>query len=116
MLGTPAPTWVKIAAWIAVIASIAMTVRGVLRASALQTVLWTFASIGLVLVGVVLFLHRGFLIWDPSVYYFSRIPSEIDAITAATTVIGGIIFSVIGASIPAARAQRRVRIEDGRVE
>ncbi len=104
MLGTPAPTWVKIAAWIAVIASIAMTVRGVLRASALQTVLWTFASIGLVLVGVVLFLHRGFLIWDPSVYYFSRIPSEIDAITAATTVIGGIIFSVIGASIPAARA------------
>jgi lipoprotein-releasing system permease protein len=44
------------------------------------------------------------MVWDPSVYYFSRIPNSLDWVTASTTVIGGVIFSVVGASIPAARA------------
>ena len=48
--------------------------------------------------------HKGTLIWDPSVYYFSRVPSEIDLGAALTTAIGGVVFSVIGASVPAARA------------
>lgn len=104
LLGTPAALWLKIAAWTAVAGAIAMTVRGARRASALQTVLWMFGTLALAGVATALFFHRGFLIWDPSVYYFSRIPSEMDWVTAGTTVIGGIIFSIVGASIPAAHA------------
>jgi ABC-type lipoprotein release transport system permease subunit len=44
------------------------------------------------------------MVWDPKVYYFTRIPSEVDWNTVQTTVLGGIVFSVIGAAIPAARA------------
>ena len=66
--------------------------------------LWSFLSIALSLISVVLLLHHGFLVWDASVYYFSRIPSSLDLFTAATTALGGVIFSVVGASIPAARA------------
>ena len=78
--------------------------RGVRRASALQVVLATFGTIALALAAVVLMRHKGTLIWDPSVYYFSRVPSEIDLGAALTTAIGGVVFSVIGASVPAARA------------
>ena len=104
MLGSPAPLWLKVGSWLAVAGALAMAVRGVRRASALHTVLWSFLSIALILISVVLLLHHGFLVWDPSVYYFSRIPSSLDLVTAATTVLGGVIFSVVGASIPAARA------------
>ncbi len=104
MLGAPAPLWLKSAAGLAVIFSIGMTVRGVRRASALHVVLWSFATIGFLLVGVALLLHQGFLVWDPSVYYFSTIPSKLDLVTAATTMLGGVVFSVVGAAIPAARA------------
>ena len=103
-LGAPAAMWLKVTASGAAITAIAMALRGLLRNSALETVLWTFASIALVLISVVLFLHHGFMVWDPSVYYFSRIPNSLDWMTASTTVIGGVIFSVVGASIPAARA------------
>ena len=104
MLGSPAPLWLKVGSWLAVAGALAMAVRGVRRASALHTVLWSFLSIALSLISVVLLLHHGFLVWDASVYYFSRIPSSLDLFTAATTALGGVIFSVVGASIPAARA------------
>ncbi len=104
LLGAPASMTLKMTSCAATLGGIIMVIRGIYRNSALSTVLWTFASIALVLTTVVLFLHQGFLVWDPSVYYFSRIPSAIDWVTASTTVIGGVIFSVVGASIPAARA------------
>jgi len=103
-LGVPAPWWAQALAAAAALASIALVVRGARRESALQTVLWGFLSIGSMGVTAALILHRGFLIWDPSVYYFSEIPSRLDVWTAGTTMLGGIVFSVIGASIPAARA------------
>ena len=103
-LGTPAPPALKIAAWATVPVALLMIVRGIRRASALQVVLWIFATGMFALVATVLYFHRGFLIWDPSVYYFSRVPDTIDWNTALTTLLGGIVFSVIGASIPAARA------------
>jgi ABC-type lipoprotein release transport system permease subunit len=56
------------------------------------------------LVATLLCLHKGTLIWDPSVYYFSLIPDQVDWTTAWTTAVGGILFSVIGAAIPAAKA------------
>ncbi len=46
----------------------------------------------------------GVVIWDPSVYYFDEIPSRLDIVTAVSTVIFAVIFSVIGAFFPAARA------------
>lgn len=103
-IGMPAPAWAKALAWIMVAAGALMAVRGLFRASALHVVLWSFASIGLALVALVLMQHEGRLIWDPSVYYFSRVPSEIDLDAALQTAIGGVIFSVVGAAVPAARA------------
>jgi lipoprotein-releasing system permease protein len=103
-LGTPAPSWMKIAAWIPVPVGLAMVARSIMRAAALQVVLWSFATTTLAVIALALTFHQGFLVWDPSVYYFSRIPSRIDPFAAATTVAGGVLFSVLGALIPAARA------------
>ncbi len=46
----------------------------------------------------------GIVIWDPAVYYFTRIPNEVDLNTAAITMVGAVAFSLIGAFLPAARA------------
>ena len=46
----------------------------------------------------------GVVIWDPAVYYFSEVPNTIDLPSAIITMIGAVIFSLIGAAIPAARA------------
>ena len=62
-----------------------------------------FRSITLCVAGAGLVAHRGTLIWDPSVYYFSRIPDQVDWITAAITWVGAVVFSVLGAAVPAAR-------------
>lgn len=44
------------------------------------------------------------VIWDPAVYYFFEIPSEMDWTKAAFVVIAGILTCLIGAAIPAIRA------------
>ena len=49
-------------------------------------------------------IQRGTLIWDPSVYYFDEIPNQLDWFTAVTTMIGAVLFSLLGAFLPAARA------------
>ena len=46
----------------------------------------------------------GVVIWDPAVYYFTEVPNTIDLPEAIITMIGAVIFSLIGAAIPAARA------------
>ncbi len=46
----------------------------------------------------------GVVIWDPAVYYFSEVPNSIDLPEALITMAGAVIFSLIGAAIPAARA------------
>ncbi len=46
----------------------------------------------------------GRYVWDPSVYYFTEIPSKVDPSQAAIVVGGGVFFSILGALIPAARA------------
>ena len=63
-----------------------------------------FAAIGLGILATLLLLHKGIVVWDPSIYYFTRIPSEVDRFTALTTALGGVVFSVVGSAIPAARA------------
>ena len=44
------------------------------------------------------------VIWDPAVYYFAEPPNRMDWWTALTTAIGALVFSVVGAVFPAARA------------
>lgn len=48
----------------------------------------------------------GLVVWDPSVYYFFRIPNEVDPARAAIVLVGGVLMSVIGALVPAVRAAR----------
>lgn len=44
------------------------------------------------------------VIWDPAVYYFPRIPSEVDPAKAIIVFVGAVISSVLGAFVPAVRA------------
>lgn len=46
----------------------------------------------------------GLTIWDPSVYYFTEIPSDVEPGKAAIVLAGGVVFSVLGALVPALRA------------
>jgi lipoprotein-releasing system permease protein len=46
----------------------------------------------------------GIQIWDPSVYYFPEIPSEVVPWKAALVLCGAVLFSVLGALLPAVKA------------
>ena len=56
--------------------------------------------------GLILFIRHigGIVVWDASVYYFSRIPNELDWGSSLFTVGGAILFCLLGALIPAAKA------------
>ena len=43
-------------------------------------------------------------VWDPNVYYFTTIPTDLDGFKFAVIIAGGIVASVVGALVPAARA------------
>lgn len=43
-------------------------------------------------------------IWDPRVYYFVEIPNEVEHDKAIIVMLGGVLSSVVGATIPAWRA------------
>ena len=55
---------------------------------------------------MILFIRHigGLVIWDASVYYFSVIPNQIDWPSSLVTVCGAILFCLLGAVIPAAKA------------
>ncbi len=46
----------------------------------------------------------GVTIWDPSVYYFFRIPNEVQTDKLLIVFVGGVLASALGALIPALRA------------
>jgi lipoprotein-releasing system permease protein len=46
----------------------------------------------------------GLALWDPKVYYFSEIPRHVEPVKAIIVVVGAILFSVVGALVPALRA------------
>ena len=46
----------------------------------------------------------GLVIWDPQVYYFTRIPNQVEPSKAAIVMISGAVCAMLGALIPAARA------------
>ncbi len=103
-LGVPAPMWLKLLTMLAALVSVLWCGKSAWRNRALATVLWGFGAAGLIAAAIVLWFHQGFQIWDPSVYYFTKIPSDLDLFTAVTTALGGIVFSVVGAAVPAAKA------------
>lgn len=45
-------------------------------------------------------------LWDPRVYYFPEIPHVVEPGKAAIVLVGGVLFSVLGALIPAIKAAR----------
>lgn len=47
-----------------------------------------------------------FVIWDPAVYYFAEIPSDMDWFKALVVGVVGILTCLLGAAIPATRAAR----------
>ncbi|HWB18844.1 MAG TPA: FtsX-like permease family protein [Phycisphaerales bacterium] len=49
-------------------------------------------------------MYGGFVMWNPEVYYFSVIPNSVDWRTAWGTMFLALAFSLLGASIPAAKA------------
>ncbi len=62
----------------------------------------TFCGIG----ALILFIRHigGVVVWDAKVYYFSSIPNNIDWESSVITVCGAILFCLLGALIPAAKA------------
>jgi lipoprotein-releasing system permease protein len=103
-MGVPAPAWL----WISVLAlaglSLGVTIWKWCGERMLPAVLWSFGTIVLIGIGLGLSQHKGALVWDPTVYYFATIPNTLDMAVAVTTMIGAVIFSVIGAFVPAAKA------------
>ncbi len=103
-LGEPAPIWLTITTFTVAAVLVVFSIHAAIKGSILR---WLLGVIGFLIIGVVgvgLALHQGFLLWDPSVYYFNEVPSKMDWFTAFLTMGGAVLFSVIGAAIPAARA------------
>ena len=103
-IGQDAPRWTWVVAFGLSAAALVMSGRGARQGRLLPVLLWLVAMVALGLAGAGLLLHRGTLIWDPAVYYFSRVPDQVDWFTAALTWVGAVVFSVLGASVPAAKA------------
>ena len=103
-IGEDAPTWSWVTAGIIAAGALAMTVWQAMGERMLPVVLWTLGTIALAGLALGLYFHRGTLLWDPSVYYFAEIPNTLDRNTAITTMIGAVVFSILGAFIPAAKA------------
>ncbi len=63
----------------------------------------TLIGTGVVIL-VVKYVTGGVVIWDPAVYYFTVIPNQVDRESAMFTMVGAVVFSVLGAFLPAAKA------------
>ncbi|MFK7961623.1 MAG: ABC transporter permease [Phycisphaerales bacterium] len=101
-LGDP-PRWLAITFTVGAAASFVWLLLQVRRGSMLSIVL---SVLGLVVFAALaaLAFTINVRIWDPATYYFDRIPSQMDAFTVVTTMVGAILFSVLGAFFPAAKA------------
>lgn len=94
---------VLVLAGVAIAGTIVMSLRGALLPLVVGSLV-SFVLIGLGVGTLLLRYYGGMVIWDPSVYYFTKIPNQIDMTTAITTMIGAVLFSLVGAAVPAAKA------------
>jgi len=86
---------------------LAMTVRFVIKDRMFPIALCGMSTAGFAGLAALIIILRhvgGIQIWSPEVYYFERIPNEVDYGSALITMIGAVIFSLIGSFLPAARA------------
>lgn len=60
--------------------------------------------------------HLNFTMWDPSVYYFDKVPSRLDPTETVVIVVVAILSSVLGSLIPAYLAGRLDPVESLRYE
>ncbi len=93
-LGALAAVAVGVTIWKATTGRLLPVVVGVLVATGLLALT----------AGAIFLLYNPFMIWNPRVYYFDTIPNEIDLPNAIGAMIGAVIFSLIGALVPAAKA------------
>lgn len=103
-LGEPFPLWLRIAMFTLTGITFLSAVWCAFREALLPVVVLSMLTFALAGISVWITIHQGFLVWDPAVYYFAKIPNDVDEVNAAITMIGAIIFSAIGALIPASRA------------
>jgi lipoprotein-releasing system permease protein len=106
MLSSP-PRSVYIIVLLIAAASLVITIIKSAAGNLLPVVLGGLITIILLIVGGLawwLYHIGGFIMWDPKVYYFSEIPSKLDIDSAVITMIGAVVFSLIGAFVPAAKA------------
>jgi lipoprotein-releasing system permease protein len=103
-MGEEAPRWLWVSIFVLAGLALLWTLWRTRKGLLLPVVVWALVTIILLGLAVALMFHKGTLIWDPSVYYFSEIPNHLDAFTAVTTMIGAVVFSVLGAFFPAAKA------------
>ncbi len=60
--------------------------------------------------------QTGIEIWNAKTYYFDKIPEDISVIEAAAIAVGAIVFSLLGALVPAILASRLNPVEALRYE
>ena len=58
----------------------------------------------------------GLIIWDPKIYYFTKIPNQVEPLKAALVGATGIVSSLVGALWPAIRAARMDPVQSLRYE
>lgn len=105
-MGDP-PMWLAVVLGGAALISLIITCLKLFSGKLLPPVIGALATFALlIMTGVVSWLIYigGVILWDPSVYYFSVIPNEVDFPSAYITMIGAVVFSLIGAFLPAAKA------------
>lgn len=103
-LGQPVPFWARATGIGVTTLALLFTLFMTRRPNLLPVVAGALCTITLIGISTWMMLHKGFLVWDPKVYYFSEIPNRMDAANAIITMVGAVVFSIIGALFPAARA------------
>jgi len=105
-LGNP-PLSIAIVAIVLGCLTIAWMIKRSRNGDFLPIVLGTLGAILFACIALIVFDIRamgGLVIWDASVYYFSHIPNDVDWNAAIVTSIGAVVFCLIGAAIPSAKA------------
>jgi lipoprotein-releasing system permease protein len=105
-LGDP-PLWLAILMLALALAAVGLTVYHGYRGALMPITLGALVTITLAGAGGLILLLKergGVVIWDPAVYYFTEIPNRLDRHSAVITMIGAVLFSLIGAFLPAAKA------------
>ncbi len=105
-MGRP-PAWLAIGMLVLALLSLGLTVYTGRTGGLMPVTLGALVTISLFGMGAVILLLKkggGLVVWDPSVYYFTEIPNTMDSFSAVTTMAGAVVFSLIGAFLPAAKA------------